>query len=123
MCILCTCLMRLILVTWCFSNSSKSKTLTMDRMTIEERARAFGMLVSALFLRQVVFTLKLLFVLSSTLFKILGNPNKIVFYHIGSSVSVSSFPQTILNNPKALGKIRPYLKCSRNLGLKSLHRS
>lgn len=52
-------------------NSFKSKTVKMDTMTIEERAKAVGTLVSGLLLRQIVLhilTLSLLFNSSSTLF-------------------------------------------------------
>lgn len=49
-----------------FSDSLSGKTLKMTERIIEERARAVEILV--------VFTLNMLFILSSTLFLILSNP-------------------------------------------------
>lgn len=41
----------------------------MDRMTVEEKNRDAGMLVSGLFFRQVLLTLNLLLISSLTLFE------------------------------------------------------
>lgn len=48
-------------------------------MIIEETARAVEIFVSPLFLRQIVLTLSMLFILSLTLFKILSNAKETFF--------------------------------------------
>lgn len=50
------------------SNNLKWKTLKVYRSAIEKKPRAVGMLVSELFLRQVILTLSILYISFSILF-------------------------------------------------------
>lgn len=65
---------RLILV---FYKSFKSSALKISKMIIKKKDITVGMLVSGFFLRQVVL-LNVLLILSSKLFWILSNPNKML---------------------------------------------
>lgn len=53
----------------------------MAKMITANTARSVGILVSALFPQEIVFTLNLMFVLTSTLFKLLSNPKEKLFWY------------------------------------------
>lgn len=76
----CACLVWLAILV--FGDSWKRKTLNMAKMITKTTTIPIGILVSALCLQQIVFTFKLLFIFSSTMFLILHDLKETLFWYI-----------------------------------------